>query len=245
MKLSGKTILVVDDEPYLREILCDELRLEGATVLEAEDGKAGLAVAESQKVDAVISDIRMPGGSGVELLEQIRAKHQDLPAVMLVSGFSDFSLDEAYDKGAEAVFSKPFDMEAIVKSLTETLGDPQTKWHRKIARSPSDFTVELRLEGQTDLLRGSAFNVGRGGMFVRLNETPPPVGSQIWFRVFLEIPGGGALEGMAICRWRREVDLPGQPKGMGVEFQGLTPSASRLLRHTTDSLRTRAYIPNK
>src|SRR5262245_52565869 len=89
--LKGKRILIADDEKDLREILADELRYCGCEVAEAENGKTAYALLESQPFDLIISDIRMPGGDGIELLKAVRKRDPKLPPLVLISGYSDIT----------------------------------------------------------------------------------------------------------------------------------------------------------
>ena len=119
--LQGNSILVVDDEPALREILKEELEYLGANVNEAANGHEAFELVRKTSFDAVISDIRMPGGDGVELLTRIRQGHPTMPVVMLITGFADITVEEAYAKGAAAVLSKPFDLGTLTKELVRLI----------------------------------------------------------------------------------------------------------------------------
>src|ERR1700677_4572551 len=103
------TLLIVDDEPDLRDILCYSFQRKGYKTVQAENGSVAIDIVRSQKIDLVLSDIRMPGGDGMELLEEIKRHNSDLPTILFLTGFADVKLEEAYDKGCEAIFSKPFD----------------------------------------------------------------------------------------------------------------------------------------
>ena len=115
--LGSKTVLVVDDEPMLREILRDVFELEGATVFEASNGTEAFALLQQQPVHVVVSDIRMPGGDGIELLRNLRKLERNTPVVLLITGFSDLSTDAAYDIGADAILSKPFDVSELLERV--------------------------------------------------------------------------------------------------------------------------------
>jgi CheY-like chemotaxis protein len=119
---SGFHFLIVDDEPDLREIIVDEIKDYHGTFCEAGGGFAAFELFEKQKFDCVISDIRMLDGTGIELLDLIRTKNTTVP-VILISGFADISEEEALNKGATAIFSKPFKtlklMEFIESHLTK------------------------------------------------------------------------------------------------------------------------------
>jgi DNA-binding NtrC family response regulator len=121
--LSGKTILVVDDEEMLREILAEELMGRGATVFCAENGASALSLVRQRKFDAVISDVRMPGGDGISLIKSIREELLVKPKVFLCSGFNDLSKEDARDMGVIEIFGKPFKCDLIVRSVAKALGN--------------------------------------------------------------------------------------------------------------------------
>jgi CheY-like chemotaxis protein len=71
--LAGKMILLVEDEADLREPISEELMYFGAKVLQAANGQEALRLLEANPIDAIVSDVRMPGGDGVELLKNVNA----------------------------------------------------------------------------------------------------------------------------------------------------------------------------
>ena len=120
-KLEGYTILICDDEPEIVELLVDEFQWHGAKTLSASNGREGFQTLLSQKIHLVLSDIRMPGGDGVELLKKIKEKDPSIPIVFLATGFSDYTEEEVCALGAEAVFKKPFQMAKMVETVTTRL----------------------------------------------------------------------------------------------------------------------------
>ena len=125
--LAGKRILVVDDEDSLREILIEELAAVGAQTFQAPSGNRAADLLAQNKIDAVISDIRMPDGDGVELLKHIKFQPLPHPIVFLVTGHSDLPQDLATHLGAEALFSKPCDLKLLIETLAKSL----TPQHRR------------------------------------------------------------------------------------------------------------------
>jgi CheY-like chemotaxis protein len=113
-----KNFLVVDDEEDIREILCDFLKRFDATVMEATNGVEAYEIAKSSSMDIIFSDIRMPGGSGIELLERVRAVNATRPLVVLMTGHSEYSQAEMLKRGANAVISKPFKLD-VIKEIIE------------------------------------------------------------------------------------------------------------------------------
>ncbi|MBI3555039.1 MAG: response regulator [Deltaproteobacteria bacterium] len=103
----SSTVLVVDDETEIRDTVADNFRKRGCTVLTAANGADALRLVNEQKVQAVVTDVRMPRMSGLELLDQLKGLPGDSPAVVLMSGYADVTIDEVYHRGAEALFHEP------------------------------------------------------------------------------------------------------------------------------------------
>ena len=110
-------ILVVDDELSLRDSIVFDLKRKGFTALTAGNGVEAFNITQLNKVDLIISDIRMPGGDGIQLLEQIRKLHSSLPAIVLMTGFADISEEECIAKGAQAVIVKPFERKYFMTTV--------------------------------------------------------------------------------------------------------------------------------
>jgi DNA-binding NtrC family response regulator len=120
--LRGKRVLVVDDEPDLREIFCSELEFEGASTLTAANGLDAFKLVREQPIDAIVSDVRMPGGGGVDLALSIHGSDvEPKPVVFLVTGFPDRGVEDAVRKGACMVFAKPVDWDKLIRTIADSL----------------------------------------------------------------------------------------------------------------------------
>jgi DNA-binding NtrC family response regulator len=121
-----KVILIVDDEEALREGLGKVLEDEGYTIIAAESGERALAILHNQHVDLVLTDIRMPGMSGLDLLKKIREINHRL-GVIILTGYGEIeSYIEAMNFGAMEYVSKPFKMNElkfIVNKILNSLND--------------------------------------------------------------------------------------------------------------------------
>ena len=114
-------ILVVDDEPVIRDLLFDMLTRRGYLVDTAEDGRCGLGKAETTSYDIVFTDIRMPGMNGVEMYRQLR-KVSPESKVIIMTGFElEGMIREARGLGAFADVRKPFDLETIYELVDRVL----------------------------------------------------------------------------------------------------------------------------
>ncbi len=107
------SILVVDDDSSLRNMLSFVLGKEGFQVVEAESGADALKKLKGGKYDLVISDIRMPDLSGIDLLKRIKTHDPELPVIMITAYAATHDAIEAMKLGAEDYVTKPFNLEEL------------------------------------------------------------------------------------------------------------------------------------
>lgn len=111
------TILIIDDEPAIAEVVAEVLTDEGFLTLTAPNGHAALSMLAEQRPDLMLLDVFMPGMSGLDLLARLKgdAALAGIPVVMMSAGaFSDNQLNE---QGAAQVISKPFDVDQLVQTV--------------------------------------------------------------------------------------------------------------------------------
>lgn len=112
-------ILVVDDDPNVRALVRDVLEEEDHEVLLAEDGYAGLRMAESHQPDCVVLDVMMPGLDGHAVLKRLRASEGGirLPVVMLTAAADDNNAWQAWSEGVDYFLPKPFEPLELLRFL--------------------------------------------------------------------------------------------------------------------------------
>mgnify|MGYP000597071564 FL=1 len=113
------TILIVDDEKSMRDFLKILLTKEGYEVIVAGDGNQAMTALGKNRVDLVISDIRMPGMGGLELLAKVKDETDDIPVIMITAFASPNDAVQAMKSGAYDYISKPFNVDEI-KSVIYT-----------------------------------------------------------------------------------------------------------------------------
>jgi two-component system response regulator PilR (NtrC family) len=106
-------ILIVDDEPSMRDMLRIVLRRDGFDVLLAANGAEAIAILEKERVDLLLSDLRMPDVGGVDVLRAAKALNRDIIAFMMTAFASTDSAVEAMRLGAVDYFTKPFNMDEL------------------------------------------------------------------------------------------------------------------------------------
>jgi len=115
------SILIIDDEKSIRNVLKDILQHEGYQVEEAPDGEQGLKLFQSKPFDLVLCDIKMPKMDGMEVLQQIMAINTEIPVIMISGHGSIENAVEAVKKGAYDFISKPPDLNRLLITLRNAL----------------------------------------------------------------------------------------------------------------------------
>ncbi len=117
-------ILLVEDEESLRITLAANLEFEGYEVVEAKDGKEAIGLMKTQKVDLVLSDIRMPNVTGVDLLMHVKRHHPDVPVLLMTAYAMEDQVTTAISEGVFAVLKKPFDFDGAARTIDRAAQRP-------------------------------------------------------------------------------------------------------------------------
>jgi two-component system response regulator HydG len=149
-------ILVVDDDPGVRESLERTLTREGYRVVTASDGRAGLECLQAGRIDLVVTDLKMPGLSGLELLRAARAIAPDTAVILLTAFGTVEEAVRAMKEGAYDFLTKPFRREQLLKLMDKAL-------------ERRDLIAQNRtLQQQLDDLRARGKVIGHSPPFQRM-----------------------------------------------------------------------------
>ena len=110
-------VLLVDDEEDILWGLSDSLKKEGLEVLTAQDGEEALLHLDDGPVDVMVTDIRMPGMNGVELLLKAKELHPEINVIVMTAYGSDELKTEVLERGALHYLEKPFDFEDLYQLI--------------------------------------------------------------------------------------------------------------------------------
>jgi putative two-component system response regulator len=151
-------ILIVDDEPYIREILSRWLIDEGYDCQQAADVDAALAVLGEGGIELMISDIRMPGRSGLDLLDEAKARYSDLAVIMLTAVDDRDTAIRTLEAGAFGYVIKPFDRNELLISVVNALERRRlsllnNRYRHQLENDVRERTAELRLREEEVALR--------------------------------------------------------------------------------------------
>ena len=131
MTMPGETILVIEDDRALREGLVLNFELHGYRVEAAADGEEGMRMAFDLRPDLIVLDIMLPGWSGLDILAELRDRHQDVPVLILSARGSTDHKVEGLNIGADDYLAKPFE-------LPELLARVEAMLRRRRVNQPSE-----------------------------------------------------------------------------------------------------------
>lgn len=148
--MSG-TILLIDDEPKLRQLMARILCLEEYKVLEAENARSGLHVLKHTEVHLVISDVKLPDGNGVDLTAQIKQTYPAIEIIVLTAYGTIADGVKAIKNGAFDYITKGDDNDKIIPLVSRALEKAQLQWRIK------------QLESQVEQRYGFDYIIGQSG----------------------------------------------------------------------------------
>src|SRR3954470_1581283 len=167
------TVLVVDDESDIRELVRINLELDGHAVLTAPDGAKALELARQKTPDLILLDVMMPGLDGWEVLSRLKADSEvalsNIPVLMLTARSDDMDRIRGGIEGAIRYITKPFSVYDLRDAVTAALeGEPEPVKRRHAQHPP--------LERLARLEKGDGEEAGRGPPRPRLTrfEAAPP-----------------------------------------------------------------------
>jgi DNA-binding response OmpR family regulator len=118
MILKGKHILIVDDEVDICSLISMMLKLEGCQSTSVYNLADARKMAGTHVYDAILTDIRLPDGNGVEWMREVKNQLGiAAPALIVTTGFSHFSPEEIFENGADEFIEKPFDAGDLMAAL--------------------------------------------------------------------------------------------------------------------------------
>jgi len=170
MQLKEATVLIVDDEPALLEIMARWFEREHCRVHTAENGMLALDRVAAERVHVIISDVCMPVMDGVSLARSMKESGSYKPSVIFVSGFHELSPRMSCDLGVEATFSKPVERRQLVSTVERILVDRAELWSSP-PRTGSAPSLRVVLGGVFEAVEQGRIAFGRGGFCIQSDLT--------------------------------------------------------------------------
>lgn len=210
MENSSVKILIVDDESDVCHSIASYFEIFGYETHTCYSGTEALELVNREKFHLVITDLRMPSVSGIEVLKAIKTKDRHYPKVYAISGYTDFSLEEIYSQGADGFLAKPFDSRGMLEAIRKATLPLGEIWKRRPSVEPNH---EVMVQGH---LSNNQIVLGRGGFAVGHDPSPWEVGDLIRLQIQIMEPSIPNLRGAGTVRWKRN-----HPRIEGQEMSGI------------------------
>ena len=235
-------ILLVDDEPFILELMRSFLDERLYQITTASCGKDAFDLIKRSNFDAVISDIRMPNGTGADLLAWVRELNPIKPPILFVTGYSDVPPDELLARGADNYVIKPFNVDDFAAVVGDLIKEPA---ERLAGPKPENVkTVTIAVSDISALFDGTENTValGRSGMFV--TSLPEWVKPQQTIAFDLQSSNGKSFSGFGRVMWQRKPSTlnPHKP-GSGILFTGLEPASLAMFLDFITTKKPSAVVP--
>jgi DNA-binding response OmpR family regulator len=145
---AGARVLVVEDEPHIRDLIALHLKLEGLTAVAVGDGNEGLRLARSEPFDLVVLDLMLPGLDGVTVCRAIRREttNNDVPVLMLTARREESDKVLGLESGADDYLTKPFGVREFVARVRALLRRPRSS---RLIAGPSGDARPVAVKGLT------------------------------------------------------------------------------------------------
>src|SRR5690348_5545370 len=138
------SVLAVDDDPGIRKLINDKLSGEGFSCTSVLSAEEALVVLEANTFDIILTDLQMPGMSGLQLIEEARKNHPR-SAYMVITGVDDIHVGiDAMKRGADDYLVKPFRLESLVSSVERALSKKRLELEVERYRASLEEMVEKR-----------------------------------------------------------------------------------------------------
>jgi CheY-like chemotaxis protein len=234
LDLKDANILVLDDEPELCELCAEWLVAAGSkNVFTADAAKDALAMLLSQSIDLLLSDVRMPGMDGLDLVRELAQIGKTLPTFFL-SGFEGIDPREMYSLGVEALLRKPVEQQLLLEVSKTALAERSSLWHTEMTIAPKQSVLINAIcpgkTAETDILC-----LGRGGFSTRATE-PLRLGKVAFQCCFADKKR--EMSGQGYVRW---MSRDGQK--VGIEFAYLEPACRSWVAEEITSSLPSSFIP--
>lgn len=233
-------LLLVDDDKELLELLVVQFKAFGFQMLTATSGDEAVGLIEKMQPQIIVSDYRMKNGDGLKVLQYCKSRNVHHPKVFIISGYSDFSVEELYNEGADGFFSKPFSASELRTNVQRALMEKRQVWSRQPEKTERVF--KIKGENLQTIIESGLIRFGRGGVFVQTQESDWQEGMNLNVELQFSQKNIEPLKLHGRVAWVRRVG--NRPPGLGLEITYVSPQCFAQITAQTDRPSLKPFIPN-
>ena len=228
MSQNNLKILLVDDVDFFRDVMCDYFKRTPATILTAKSGEEAIDLAMREWPDLIYMDIAMPGMSGIEACQKIKAHPtlKKIPVLLVFTPDRDASIKDVETSGCDGYLAKPFGREEFLNLGHRHLFNIE----RRERRVHCQMTVDFSVNGAA--YQGRGVDISLHGLYVEFRDEVPP-NSRVQASFLLPTISAKTVEVSGRIAWinqgfpRQNMSLA---QGFGIEFQSIDMSSVEIIR---------------
>lgn len=228
MSQNNLKILLVDDIKFFRDVMGDYFKRTPATIITATGGEEAISLAMREWPDLIYMDVSMPGMSGIEACQKIKAhpKLKKIPVLLIFTPDRDANIKEVEASGCDGYLAKPFGREEFLNLGHRHLFNIE----RRERRVPCQMTAQFIINGTEYQARG--VDISLHGLYVEFREEIPP-NSRVKVSFLLPTISAKKVEFSGRIAWVNQ-GFPRQnmtlPQGFGIEIQSIDMSSVEIIR---------------
>lgn len=221
-------ILLVDDVDFFRDVMRDYFKRTPATILMASSGEEAIRLAAREWPNLIYMDVVMPGMSGIEACQKLKAHAtlKKIPTLLVFTPDRDAKIEDVEASGCDGYLAKPFGREEFLNLGHRHLFNIE----RRERRVPCQMTVDFTINGKSYQARG--VDISLHGLYVEFREEIPP-NSRIKASFLLPTVSAKMVEVSGRIAWVNQ-GFPRQnmllAQGFGIEFQSIGMSSVEIIR---------------
>lgn len=232
-------VLIAEDEISLLRLLKLKCERMGAHVITCNNGKEAIEILEDNEIDLIISDIRMPELDGIEILKFSRDKFWDKPAVILLSGYADYTLMDIYNMGADVVLGKPYRMQDVVEYAKKILLERDDRW-KECPDVEISKKVSLSERNLDESIENKKILIGRGGLYIFSESIRCQVTEYLEFEITFENGNILNISGIGRVMWLEKFE---EKRKIGLQIEYLESSCRKKIIDYIEDNKFKEYIP--
>ncbi len=232
MNESNLKILLVDDVDFFRDVMCDYFKRTPATIITAAGGEEAINLAMREWPDLIYMDVAMPGMSGIETCQKIKAHPtlKKIPVLLIFTPNRDADIKDVEDSGCDGYLAKPFGREEFLNLGHRHLFNIE----RRERRVPCQMTVQFTINGTE--YQGRGVDLSLHGLYVEFREEIPP-NSRVNASFLLPTISAEVINVSGRIAWVNQ----GFPRhnmilaqGFGIEIQSIEMNSVEIIRSYLD-----------
>jgi two-component system chemotaxis response regulator CheY len=238
----GKILVVDDSRSFIMHVTALLRKVGFGKIVIAENGIEALKILKMWTPGVILLDVNMPEMDGIETLKRIKADAglSRIPVIMVASGKRKRSFEECLSLGCAGYLAKPFKTSALSDILHDTAMHTESG-QRYHLRTPYNREVPVTSSGRTDVME--AVTLSEGGIYLRTEEAPYPVGTEVDVAIPVKDRKPLMLKGNVIYNKDVHTDDGYMSPGMAVEFRDVPEEKSAILASYLTELITGSSRP--